>query len=216
MVFLDASAPVVSREPVLRRPFRAPLLAAGAAALVAAALVAVARWIGIAPRRLFQDPAGQFDFPAYAGLISYLGVALLVATTTIGLFAVALRGRGAAPLGLVAGFSALLAADALLMLHERVLPAVLGLHEVALYGLYAALVALILVRLPRGLGSWGVVVPLGLLAASVGVDLMEMPMNTRVLLEDTAKVAGFAAWLAFWASFAAARMREGMAGGARA
>ena len=188
----------------------APLLAACAAGAVSAALLLAVRSLGVAPRRLLQDPAGQYDFPPFVGLISHGGVALLVATAAILAFAAAVGRRDAGLLAGAAALSGMLAADDLLLLHERVVPAVLGLGETWLYGLYGVLLALILARLPRRRGSLGILVPLSLMAVSVGTDQMELPMNTRVLVEDLAKVAGFAAWLAFWAGFAAARLREGL------
>ena len=57
----------------------------------------------------------------------------------------------------------------------------------------------------------GVLVPLVFLAASVDADTIELPTSLPAFTEDLAEVAGFAAWLAFWASFAAARVRDAAA-----
>ena len=204
---LFASEPATGTE--VRGPGAwGPLLAAGGATILAVALLAAARSQGVAPRRLLQDPAGQYDMPPYIGVLSHAGVGLLVATAAITGFVAVLGRREMLLLWLVAGLSMALAADDLLMLHERVVPQVLGLDERVPQALYGLVAVLILVRLWRAPGAAVVLIPLGLLAASVGADQMDLPMNTRVLVEDLTKLAGFAAWLAFWAAFAAARMRE--------
>lgn len=205
-------APVASRAEGRAPRVRTLVAVASFTALISVALVLAARSAGIATHRLLQDPAAQFGFPPYIGLISYAGVALLVATGAILVFAAAIGRRKGALLWVVATFSGLLAVDDLLMLHESVFPKVLGLPEWLLYAVYLILGGLVLAWLPRGRESLGLLVPLSLLAVSVAIDLvgdlLAVPFHRTILVEDTAKVAGLATWLAFWANFAAAHLRE--------
>lgn len=217
MTFQTFPAPATSRCEAAAPRARALIAVAAATALLAVVLVIAARSAGVAPHRLLQDPAAQYGFPPFVGLISHAGVALLVATAAILAFAAVVGRRDAALLWAVAALSSLLAADDLLMLHERVFPRLLGLTERLPYAAYAALGTLILARLPRDRRSLGLLVPLSLLGVSMGADLasdvLGVPFQRVIVVEDTAKVAGYAAWLAFWAGLAGGRLREEMTAG---
>lgn len=178
------------------------------AAIVAVLLFAFASglvWIGsmngIAPSVLVRDPAAEFHFPFYAGLISYLGVAALIATAAVTGFASRLTLDQARLLGLVSFFSAILAFDDLFTLHEFVLPLILGVPEKVVYGVYAILFGLICLRvwaLRRTFAVSGFFVALMFLGLSVLLDIVKSGESQIYWLEDALKIAGFGAWMIFW------------------
>ena len=189
-------------------------LGAAAVAVVAASLAIVAFGVtrGTDPAVLLRDPAAEFRVPVYAGALSYLGVALLCATSAITVFVAALLRETRSLFALVGAFTALLAFDDLFLLHEHVGPKHLGIPEVAFYALYAGIGLLVLRLL---LGHFGVGPSAGLLVALVSLGLsaatdLFVPGDTtlhiataaipQIVIEDLFKLAGWAAWFGFWAS----------------
>ena len=194
------------------------LLVLGAATAFAAA-AALQPWVD--PRLLFMDPGAAAErsgdcCAAYYGLMSNLGVLGWTLTAGATLFAAALlHGRGARlaaflPLGLAGAISLLFALDDLLTLHEVVLPR-LGVPQVLVLGTLAGLAGvygLLQLRLLLSWGGAGLTLAFGLLAASLGVDVVLEDHGDGVrVLEDVFKFVGIAAWLAFHVH-AAARMAE--------
>ncbi|MDB2407636.1 hypothetical protein N9W17_03785 [Jannaschia sp.] len=155
---------------------------------------------------LVRDPAAQYDYPTYVGLLSHLGVMAMTATTAIALFATVTLASGAVgrSLLLAAGtLSAILLFDDVFMLHEQAS----RLGEVAIFASYG-IAALFIARGVRNLpGDWdlrGLKLAVGFMAASVLTDIFKIYGPFAHWLEDFTKLAGFGAWMAFWASFARA------------
>jgi hypothetical protein len=154
---------------------------------------------------LLRDPAAAFEFAPYAGLFSHLGVLAMTVSGAISVFAALVlpcSGREKQVL-LSAGLLSLwLAVDDLFMLHEALLPRLIGLPEAMTLGVYVAL----------GLGLLGLIGPVvltrrylglwasgGFLAAMLATDLtFEVATSASLLIEEAAKVCGFMLWAAFW------------------
>lgn len=101
------------------------------------------------------------------------------------------------------------------MLHEALLPRILGIPEPVILGLYVLLVAGLLRRIGRRvftvafLGFW---VAAGFLVVMLATDMMfEVATSPSFLLEEVTKLCGFVIWAAFWIAFAARPLREGRA-----
>ncbi len=162
---------------------------------------------------LLRDPATAFDFAPYAGLFSHLGVLAMTAAGAILVFASALLPRAARTVPVYAGvFTLWLALDDLFMLHESLIPRLIGLPEPLVLGLYVV-VAFGLMRLigpsilsRRYLGFW---LAAGFLALMVATDmLVKVATSPSFLVEETAKIVGFVLWSAFWIAEVQARLRE--------
>jgi hypothetical protein len=160
------------------------------------------------------DPASIGSLPWYAGALSHVGVLLLCAVFAVGTFAgLVMRSVDGGTdesrfLLSSAALSALLLLDDLFMLHEDVVPSVLGVPQwivVALYlGLGVVFIAAnrrVLLRARTGV----LVLAVGLLTASVAFDLafdqdlIETDRwSLRYLIEDGLKLAGLAGWSFFF------------------
>jgi hypothetical protein len=165
---------------------------------------------------LLRDPATAYSFPAYAGLFSHLGVLAMTAAGAISVFVALCTPRRPQSALLAAGlFTLWLAADDLFLLHEGLLPRLVGLPEPAVLGLYLLVGLAILWRTgaeafsSRARGLW---VSAGFLAVMVVTDLaVSLPTSSTFLLEETAKFCGFLLWSAFWIAEARAALAERLA-----
>lgn len=212
----------MSTQPDVSRPVRAddPLAGNGPASvvpgqailtIVAASFGAVGSSVGLFHAlgrdwwMLLRDPAAAFGFAPYAGLFSHLGVLALATAGAISIFAAQLLRQGGRQrlMLLCAGLLSLwLAVDDLFMLHERVLPRLVGLPENVTLAIYVVL-ALGLMRLigaalltRRHLGLW---VAGGFLVVMLVTDMLfEVATSASFLVEETAKFAGFVLWATFW------------------
>jgi hypothetical protein len=193
-------------------PVRRPLLlaAAGVCAGVGAALTITAvRDIPL--EDLTRDIQIIANVPFYAGLLSTIGIMVWSAAAAVWLFVLALLRRVAprhdlAPLALAAGaLTLVLLVDDAFMLHETLLPEVLGVPELLVMGGYVAL----------GLGfvlfAWRRVARTSYLPAllaglflglSFGIDLVLPSSSLETLIEDGLKFAGIVFWLAYAATVA--------------
>jgi hypothetical protein len=167
---------------------------------------------------LLRDPAAAFEFAPSAGLFSHLGVLAMAIGGAIAVFAALLLpggGRQRLVLVLAGALSLWLAVDDLFLLHEKLLPRLIGLPEKVTLGLYV-LLALGLMRLigaqvfSRGyLGFW---VAVGFLVVMLATDIaFEVATSASFLVEEVAKLCGFVLWSAFWIAHARAQLRLVMA-----
>ncbi|MEM9796642.1 MAG: hypothetical protein AAF919_09140 [Pseudomonadota bacterium] len=180
-----------------------PLLIGFSAFFVAALIGLAGRWAGVPLAELVRDPASQFGYPAYGGLLSHLGILLLAATAAIaGFVAYLCRTKPAGRLLLAVAFlSAVFTFDDLFLLHERLETA----GQAGIFVLYGLLVVGIAVYARRHLSrhDWsGLLVVIGFLGLSALIDLTAWRGTVKSALEDFSKFGGYAAWLAVWASFA--------------
>lgn len=188
-----ARSPVRSWVPVL-------LVATGTVAVVAASFV-VAKLSDVSVTALVRDANSTSGVAWHVGSLSLVGVLVWASASAVAVFASTrahppdrafLRPFGI--LGLV------LALDDALLLHEEVVPAILGsdLAEYALYAVYA------LVAVAIGWRSWRVLTPVArafglamgaMFACSALIDVLDLP---QLYIEDTFKLVG----IAFWAGLA--------------
>jgi hypothetical protein len=156
---------------------------------------------------LLRDPAAAFAFP-------HLGVLAMAMMGAICVFVAVLLRRGGRHRGVllyVGILSLWLSLDDLFMLHEGILPRVVGIPEHVTLGLYVVAV-LGLMRLIGGrvftrayLGFW---VAAGFLVVMLATDIaFEVATSPSFLLEEVTKLCGFVLWAAFWIVFAARAMR---------
>ena len=187
-----------------------PAAVAAAAALAGGGtLPALAAGAGVSPEVLLRDPAQQFGFMVYAGLVSTGGIFLMIGTAAAALLGAMLVPERRMLLLAVAALSAVIACDDQFVFHDPIAGVHLGItgsFVTAAYGLWGlALLAHPAVRL-RGAG--GLAVAFGLLGASAGIDLL-VPYSTAILVaEDLLKLAGYAAWASFWFLFARAEIAQ--------
>jgi len=189
---------------------------------VLAAVVAllVAQRAGIHVYDLVRDPAAQFGFPVYGGLVSNVGVSVLTLAAGITGFAAATARRDRGRLAVAAVLSFLLAVDDQYALHERLGPQQVGLPETAFLVLYALTALGIVATIVRKVSrlppeqrrrSRGRHLPLviagALLAFSIGVDQLVAMSATSTVVEDLAKLGGVVVWLVYWTAEAARAVR---------
>ncbi|AXI46841.1 hypothetical protein C1J03_12895 [Sulfitobacter sp. SK012] len=156
---------------------------------------------GVPVRELVRDPAAEFNYPAYGGLLSHLGIALMFGCTAICAFAATIASGRRNVLWGAAWLSLALTLDDLFLLHEEVLPELLGLPEILLYLLYAAIAAWLALSLRRegaGIDLGGLYVAIAFLGLSVLVDVFKVHGPFSFWLEDFSKLSGYGAWLTFW------------------
>lgn len=156
---------------------------------------------------LLRDPLGVAHagdpLPIYTGWLSHAGVLGWASSASVLAFAAARLGRRGTWSDWVllaggAGLSAVLCLDDMLMLHESVIPVLVGVGEAhAMVGLAAVAAiwgSMSLRALVRGSSFPVLLVSGGFLAASVVVDLGYL----SGLPEDGLKLAGISCW-AMWA-----------------
>lgn len=172
--------------------------------LIAFATVAVliAEWTGVPYATLLRDPAAEFDVPVHAGMLSFLGIALLIATAFVTAFAASLAPAHRVMLWLAAVLSGAMAVDDRFMLHERIGPSRLGIPEEVFYLSYGVMAAVLVLQLVRARADLtGLRIALMFLGASIAADVFKVHGPFSFWLEDFAKLAGFGAWLVFWSGF---------------
>jgi hypothetical protein len=165
---------------------------------------------------LTRDPNAVAGARFYVGFISQIGVLAWAAAVAVCLF-----GRSLLPADdsghrrfLVdsALLTTVLATDDLFLLHEHVFPVHLGLSEMFVYAVHFAFVGYYLLRYSRLiLQTEYALLSLAFICfgGSLFVDMLpSYDADVAYLLEDGAKLAGIASWLAFYlrstASFVAA------------
>ncbi|MEX0707142.1 MAG: hypothetical protein WD078_04210 [Woeseia sp.] len=167
-----------------------------------------ASWLSERPVSEFtRDLAAVAGVPPWLGLLSQVGNILWWASASIaalGAMQLADSRRIDARhfLWLFAGLTLLLAADDTFMVHERLAPRFLGLHELVLVSLYGALLAYMLIRYRTTVWQQTGRALLGLALAgfvlSVAIDtLPEDLLPLHHLFEDGSKLVGISCWLGF-------------------
>jgi hypothetical protein len=192
------------------------LYAATFAALGAAAIHAMTT--GVPPWLFTRDPAAIHVSDPMFGALSNLGVILWAAAASVALLAATVLrdpadARLRAYLLSVGLLTAWLLLDDLYMLHERLLPDVLGVPQPLVYAVYALLVAAVWFRFRPEIAatSWRLLVlALACFAFSIASD--QGPGSWHrwswlAFIEDGAKLVGIASWLAYLGSTVAAALR---------
>ncbi len=163
-------------------------------------------WLDVPIRWMTRDPVALLDYEnPFIGAISHAGVLFWAAAAAVARFSAALfRSRSQPALAACylqgAALSALLLFDDLFMLHERVLPALLGVPEAAIYAVYACAAGAYLIRCRAVL----LAAPHGALAAALGFFAFSMAADFlgdfpgQTFLEDGSKLLGVACWCAFF------------------
>lgn len=164
-------------------------------------------WLSERPITDFtRDLAAIAGVPSWLGLLSQAGNILWWASASIaalGAIQLADSRQVAARhfLWLFAGLTLLLAADDTFMVHERLAPRFLGLHELVLVALYGALLAHMLVRyrsLWQQTGRTLLSMAITGFALSVAIDsLPDTLLPLQGLFEDGSKLVGISCWLGF-------------------
>lgn len=195
-------------------------------ALALLAVVAATAWTtGIPPARFTMDPAALAGSHPLLGVVSNIGVLLWTAAAAVCLFtATLLHGRRAqcqcARFLLAAGLlTAWFALDDLFMLHEWLMPVVLGVPQPIVLMFYAAMVGLFLAQfavLIAGTDRLQLGLALAFFAASAAAD--QLPgawfgaWGWLYLLEDGCKLLGITGWSGYLSSVAASALQHQHAG----
>ncbi|MDQ3460913.1 MAG: hypothetical protein M3498_16720 [Deinococcota bacterium] len=165
---------------------------------------------------LTADPAAINRTSVYIGLLSNIGIMLWSATAAVGFLAAAvLRMLGHSPLFLLASasLSVLLAVDDAFLLHERVIPRLLQIPEIVVYGGYGLLIGSYLLYFSRPILKTDyelLVLAFLCFAISVAIDIA-LPTTTRVtFVEDSFKLAGIVFWLLYFFRAAQSAIRSGV------
>jgi len=161
-------------------------------------------WLGVrsghAPETLMRDPAATFGYWPFYGMLSHLGVFLMIATSAVCVFTAISVNESRSLLVLIGLFSGYFAMDDFFMLHESILPWY-GVPEAAALGALAlaALAIFIVFRVDfltyRAVALWLAAM---FLAMSVMSDLFVEYSVTQVLIEDGFKFIGLALWTIHW------------------
>ena len=180
-----------------------------AAALVGGFLIELGEFSGLSSGQVLRDIAASFDLPVLAGSATVLSVMLLAMTAAIAAFTARLVPSGRSVLVVLAVLSFVLALDDQFLWHERGLPRATGLPEEAFLAVYACWGGLVVFMALKEHGLaplTGLIPAIFFVALSVVADL-ELLGDSSYATEDLLKIAGFAAWAAFWISFCAERIR---------
>jgi hypothetical protein len=169
-------------------------------------LAAVAVQDSVAVGDLTRDATATTGTAWYIGSVSALGSLGWAAAAAIsGFAALVVRHRDPSDqrflrFGLLCAFTAFLALDDTLLLHEDVLLRLLG-SELPIYAVYGLVGVTWLAWSRSEIAAENrpaLVVALGGFALSVGVDLMwDSSSGARILVEDGAKFVGIWSWAAF-------------------
>lgn len=164
-------------------------------------------WLSERPITDFtRDLAAIAGTPPWLGLLSQAGNILWWSSASIaalGAIQLADSRKIAARhfLGLFAVLTLLLAADDTFMVHERLAPRFLGVHELVLVALYGALLAHMLVRYRsvwQQAGRTLLAMAISGFALSVAIDsLPDNLLPLQGLVEDGSKLIGISCWLGF-------------------
>jgi len=210
---------LATRRQMTLKPGIGALLAlygATIAALVAAAVYSAAT--GGPPWLFTRDPAAIHVANLLLGALSNLGAVLWSAAASIALFAAALlRGAHASELRAYLAYAGLLTAwlllDDLYMLHERVLPDMLGVPQRLVFAIYVALTIALFVRFRRIVATTDHrLLALAITCFAVSIASDQGPGSWHrwpwlAFIEDGAKLLGIASWLAYFVSTAARAVR---------
>lgn len=186
---------------------RGPLrLVTTAIAIVSATTFLVAgfltiNWAGGDIVLYLRDPAATFGFTPFAGLFSHIGVFALATAGVIGIFAFFHVHQDKSLLLWAGLFSLLIAIDDFFMLHENIVPRVLGISEayvLAFYGLFSFVIFAAFRSSLTGKAHVGLYAALSLLAASVLCDIVMVYSERQVMLEDSLKFSGLLVWSTYW------------------
>jgi hypothetical protein len=188
---------------------RYPILITGAGVLIGLVpAVLLIKLLHVDPETLTRDIFASTDSPVYTGFLSNLGLFVWAAAVAIWLLAALLLARvdlrhPLLPFAIGSGlFSGLLLCDDAFMFHELILPDYLGIPE------KAVMVAYILIALSYvGLNLRHILrspyllllIAIGFLGLSMGLDELIHFSQLETLAEDTLKFAG----IVFWAGYAA-------------
>lgn len=172
--------------------------------LVAITIFAGVLWLGYRSERpleaLVRDPAATFGYWPFHGMLSHLGVFLMIATSAVCLFVALVTRKDRRLLISIGLFSGYFALDDFFMLHEAIFPWH-GVPESAVLGAMAAAALLIFaVFRAHFLSHAAIAIWLsgGLLAVSIGLDVLLDHGVTQVLIEDAFKFTGLALWAVHW------------------
>jgi cytochrome bd-type quinol oxidase subunit 2 len=168
--------------------------------------VVVASRSGRPPDHFSRDPLAVMEGPFYVGLLSNLTMVAWFAAAGAGwMTAVVLQSsprkdRRAWAMAAVAGMITLLGRDDLFMIHEEALQRMLGVPEmitVAIYGLMAAVVAMMFRRDLRA-SPWWLIIPVAMFfAASLAIDQFSTGFGWRPVIEDGLKFLGVVGILSY-------------------
>lgn len=186
------------------RPLMAVLYLPVALALIG--VVAIRLTTGEPMGNLTRDTAQVAMVPVYTGVLSNLGVlAWTVGAWAALLAAAALTGRSAERRFLFASglVTVVLLLDDFFMLHEIVFPRYVGIPEYVVYGLYAMMLAWLLIAHRRVILERTPYLLLAVATAALGLmllaDVLESvsPLPGHYLVEDGLKFFGIVNWSAY-------------------
>lgn len=200
-----------------RHPVAAPVLLLQATViLLLALLIALAGWLDLPPSAFMRDLAAIAGINPFNGVVSHLGAILWSATAAITLFSGLLLPPGGIRRCLLffGTLTALLLADDLFLIHDKIMSGTFSLPEEPIYALYGSMLLYGLFQFRRYL--WTPTAPL-LLAASIGFglsagfDVFAEGLGPWVFwVEDGAKLLGIANWCAFFVWLSATALRHGI------
>lgn len=155
---------------------------------------------------LLGDVRGLVALPVWAGWLSDIGILIWISSASVCLFVgltLGIRNAGGRFFLATAALTGWLAVDDSLMLHERVLPRLLGVGQGAIYAVYATVVLCWLIAYRRRhagtLPVW-LVLSFACFAASVLLDVLpperRPPARWHPLIEDGFKWIGIVLWSA--------------------
>ena len=176
-------------------------------------------WRGIPIGHLTRDPATITGAPTYTGLLSNIGILLWSAAAALCLFSATLVARRRsewlfAQFLYASGlFTLLVSIDDLFLLHDSFFPTHIGIPEKVIYGAYALLALVYLLRFGAVILETEYLLlglALFLFGLSVALDVLPpFPFGDPYLLEDGAKFAGIVTWLVYFTRVSSQAIQRG-------
>lgn len=175
-----------------------------------AALLLIGSLAGHPPDVILPDPAATFRFWPFAGILSHLGVFMMIVTSAICLFASLFTRTHARLLRAIGLFSGYLAMDDFFMLHEAFFPR-RGVPETVVLGALAGSALLIFIAFRdhflnrKAIANWASAL---FLVSSSGVDVFAQYSALHLVAEDGLKFVGISLWALHWILVARGAIRD--------
>lgn len=164
-------------------------------------------WRGVPFAVLTRDPVSVGSMPVYVGFISQIGIFFWSAAATLCFFCFKLlsakeNGREVRRFLLASGvISLILGLDDVFLLHEVVLPTLIGIPQVVILTSYGMIIFFYVLRFYRVILQTEYtlfLMAMVFIGISLAIDIFHLPGINPYLLEDGAKLIGLVSWFVYF------------------
>jgi hypothetical protein len=189
------------------------------ASILIGTVVIISETTGTPIAVLVRDPASTMHMPAFVGLLSNATILIWASAASISLFGASVLPAGHPVKGfltMAGSLTLFLTLDDVYMIHERIVPRLFGLPEMAVFALYAIAALVLIVKgrqLVRQTAYPLLILAIAALGLSVVVDTLFddlglFPIEKPYLVEDGFKILGALLWLAYFAMLTRSALRD--------